>query len=47
MSDPTTEPTPPTPPTLITALLAQYPGLQPTSDPDTLIGRMLTYKGDQ
>lgn len=41
------EPTGPAHPTLITQILDTYPGLQPTTDPETLLGRMLTYKGDQ
>lgn len=38
-----TEPTGPTYPSLVTKMLSEIPALIPTTDDDTLIGRMLTY----
>lgn len=34
-------------PTLVSQILHDFPNLQATDDPSTLLGRMLTYKGDQ
>lgn len=42
-----TEPTGQGRPTVIAQMLDQYPSLLPTIDPNTLIGRMLTYGDHQ
>lgn len=42
-----TEPTDPAFPTLLAKMQAQYPGLKPTIDPSTLLGRILAQGGPQ